>query len=147
ENLTYQAERLDPKHPLRQGVRTFLAGSMADAADVVGGFTSPVGVATAAAGGAGKLPGAIGTVGKAITGLTGAGFAAKGASDILEAGWENTPDAWRQRLMGGAEVAGGAATVKESAPLATIKSTALLGRTPEAAYESAMKPSTTVPPA
>jgi hypothetical protein len=46
------------------------------------------------------------------------GFAAKGGKDIYDAGLENTPDAWQQRLQGGAQLAGGTAAAVHAAPTA-----------------------------
>lgn len=133
--------------PTKTAVKTFVAGSAKDTSDMAASFTSPLAIGTSALGAAGKLPGAAGKVAAALSGATGAAFAAKGTSDVLEAGMENTPDAWRKRLLGAAQVAAGSAAALDSTSVVTdaAKKAMLLGRTPEQAYESALKPSTTIP--
>lgn len=100
--------------PTKAAVKTFLAGTAQSTADMGASMTTPVGIATAALGPASKVPGAIGTVAKVALPVVSAGFAGKGVYDIGSAGTENTPEAWQQRLTGGAELAGGAAGVGES---------------------------------
>lgn len=133
--------------PTKAAVKTFIAGSAKDASDMAASFTSPLSLATVAAGAAGKIPGAIGKVASALSGAAGVGFAAKGVGDIQQSGWENTPDAWKRRLLGAAQVAGGSAAAGGGAGtmIDATKRAMLLGRTPEQAYESALKPSTTIP--
>jgi hypothetical protein len=88
-------------NPTKDAVKTFIAGSAKDTADMGTGMTTPVGVAATAAG-----AGAAGTAGRA--GVAG-GMALKGVYDVGSAGTGNTPEAWQQRLTGGAELVGGAA--------------------------------------
>lgn len=95
--------------PTKAAIRTFVSGAVSDAAKMGASATSPLGISLAATGPLAKVPGAIGTAAKAVQAGAGAGFAGKGVEDIAEAGDENTPEAWQQRLQGGAEVAGGAA--------------------------------------
>jgi hypothetical protein len=116
--------------PTKDAIKTFIAGSAKDTADMAAGFTSPLSIGTAAAGAATKLPGAVGTVAKAVTAATGAGFAGKGVADIAEAGAENTPQAWQKRLQGGAQIAGGAAAVGATTAGIRAKLNAPLGETP-----------------
>jgi hypothetical protein len=144
ENLAYQAQRTDTKHPAVQGIRTFLAGSVGDTASTAAGLTSPLSLGTAAIGGATQLPRAAGTVAKAAMALNSGAIAGKGVSDIASAGISNTPEAWQQRLNGGAMVAGGAAGMGSSAQALkpVVSRGLLLGRTPQEAYQSALKPST-----
>jgi hypothetical protein len=100
--------------PTKDAVKTFIAGSAKDTADLGTSMTTPVGIATLALGPASKVPGAIGTAAKVALPLVSAAYAGKGVSDIAAAGTETTPEAWQQRLTGGAELAGGAAGVGES---------------------------------
>ena len=125
--------------PTKQAVKTFIAGSARDASDLAAGQTSPLGIGTMAAGAATKVPGAIGTVAKALSGAASIGFAGKGGADILEAGTANTPEAWQQRLAGGAQLAGGMAGAQASA-----KDLLTAPKTAADLYASALKPSTTL---
>jgi hypothetical protein len=102
--------------PTKDAIKTFIAGSAKDTADLGTSMTTPVGIATSALGPASKLPGAAGTAAKALLAGSSALFAGKGVSDIAEAGLENTPEAWQQRLTGGAELVGGAAGVGAAVP-------------------------------
>ena len=52
--------------------------------------------------------------------LMGTAFGAKGVHDIYSAGTENTPEAWQQRLQGGAMIAGGAASAGEGLRAAPV---------------------------
>lgn len=99
--------------PTKAAVRAFINGTAKDTASTAAGFTSPVGVATIAAGGAGKLPGAVGQVARAVGPLAGTAFGLQGVHDVYQAGTENTPEAWQQRLQGGAMIAGGTAAAGE----------------------------------
>mgnify|MGYP001611897961 FL=1 len=124
--------------PAKAALQKFVRGAVADTASMAAGFTSPLSVATVGAGAATKIPGAIGTVAKAVTGTAGAGFGGKGALDIAEAGTETTPEAWQQRLQGGAMVAGGAAGVGNVARVLAPPMQKFAPRL----YRSALKPST-----
>jgi hypothetical protein len=126
------------KGPARAALQKFVRGTVADTAQTAAGFTSPLAVGTMGAGAATKLPGAAGTVAKALTGTAAAGFTGKGAMDIAEAGTETTPEAWQQRLQGGAMVAGGAAGAGN---LARTLAPPLQNLAPRL-YRSALKPST-----
>lgn len=112
-------------HAFKNAVRTFVAGVGKDTSDMAAGFTSPVGIATTVAGfgpeaKAGTALAKAATAGRVLTGTA---FGLKGASDIYQAGLENTPEAWQQRLQGTAEVAGGAALAKPVAePIARVTS-------------------------
>lgn len=143
--LDRMQSHIDPDHPYLAALTSGLAGVDKDVAKTISSFSSPLSLALAGTGAATALPGAAGTVAKAITTASGAGIAGKGATDIASAGTENTPEAWQQRLTGGAEMAGGTA-----AAIPGIKAAAgnalLLGKTPQEAYQSALKPSTTIPP-
>jgi hypothetical protein len=65
----------------------------------------------------GETPGTVGEAAKVIQAGTSPLFAAKGINDISAAGLKNDPEAWEQRLQGGAELSGGAAGVTENAPV------------------------------
>lgn len=144
ENLAAQAAQLDPDHPNAQALKTFVAGTIGDSADMAAGFSSPLSIATAAGGAATKIPGAIGKVATALTGAAGAGFAAKGAHDVAEAGTANTPEAWEQRLQGGAMMAGGAAgageAVRDVAPGMAASASDALKANAEKQYSQALNP-------
>jgi hypothetical protein len=102
-------------HAFKNAVRTFIAGVAKDTSDMAAGFTSPVGIATTLAG-IGPEAKAGSALAKAVPvakALAGTAFGLKGASDIYQAGTENTPEAWQQRLQGGAMIAGGAASAGE----------------------------------
>jgi uncharacterized protein (UPF0335 family) len=103
--------------PTKQGLRTFINGVASDTSNIAAGVTSPVGIATAlATAGTGEGLGAtIPAVTKVARPLIGTAFALKGAHDIYKAGTENTPQAWQQRLLGAAMVAGGATGAKGTA--------------------------------
>lgn len=131
------------KGPARAALQKFVRGTVADTAQTAAGFTSPLAVETMGAGAATKLPGAAGTVAKALTGTAAAGFTGKGAMDIAEAGTETTPEAWQQRLQGGAMVLGGAAGMGEAAKPLITKTAPALART---IYTKSLKPSTTYTP-
>src|SRR5579863_4005332 len=119
--------------PTKAAVKAFIAGSAKDTADLGTSMTTPVGLGTMALGPVSKVPGAIGTAAKVALPLVSAGFAGKGVSDIAAAGTENTPEAWQQRLTGGAELAGGAAGVGESVNSALSNPLAETMRTPRGA--------------
>lgn len=88
--------------PTKDAVKTFIAGSAKDTADMATGMTTPAGIVTTVAG-----AGAGGTAGRvALAAILGG----KGVYDVAAPGTSNTPEAWQQRLSGGAELAGGAAS-------------------------------------
>jgi hypothetical protein len=119
--------------PTKAAVKTFLAGSAQSTADMGAGMTTPVGIGTAALGPLSEVPGAVGTAAKVALPVVSAGFAGKGVADIAQAGTANTPEAWQQRLTGGAELAGGAAGVGESVRSATAAPLAKTMNTPRGA--------------
>lgn len=125
--------------PTKDAIKAFISGSAKDASGVAASLTSPLSIGTMAAGAATKIPGAAGTVAKTISGAASVGFAGKGVSDIAQAGTENTPEAWQQRLAGAANVAGGAAGAG-----ATAKDLAVAPKTASELYTSALKPSVTL---
>jgi hypothetical protein len=102
-----QAEE-DVKHPIKSGVRRFLAGSEADAADLL----TPLFAGTAAVGAASEAPGIVGTIARTASRAGAAGFGAKGALDVAETGTQNTPDAWARRLSGLGQVVASPAALK-----------------------------------
>jgi len=108
---TVQQAEEDVNHPVKSGVRRFLAGSEADLSDML----TPLFVATSAVGAAGKAPGAVGTVARAASRAGAAGFGAKGAYDVAVQG-SNTPEAWARRLAGLSQVAGSAGALGGLAP-------------------------------
>lgn len=134
--------------PTKAAIKAFVAGSTGSTGEMGAGFTSPLGIGLAAAGPATKLPGAVGTLAKAATTGAGVGFGVKGAGDVLESVKEGTltPENVERGLQGGAMVAGGLAAGGQAGQKlrAAGRRTLLLGRTPEQAYESALKPSTTL---
>ena len=95
--------------PTKDAIKAFVSGAANDTANMAAGFTSPLSLALAAGGAATKLPGAVGTLAKVASTGAGTAMAGKGVYDISSAGTENTPEAWKQRLEGGAELAGGSA--------------------------------------
>lgn len=122
EQLNKDLEPYSSESPTHAAIREFVRGTTQDTAGTASGFTSPLAIGTIGTGAATKIPGAVGTVAKAVTGTASAGFGAKGAADIIKAGTENTPEAWQQRLQGGAMVAGSAAGAIESGlPTAAAK--------------------------
>jgi hypothetical protein len=137
---------IDPDHPYLQALATGLAGVDKDVAKTISAFSSPLSLALMGAGAATKVPGAVGTMAKAVTTAGGAGIAGKGVSDIASAGPLSTPEGMQQTLQGGAELTGGTAMAAPVVANAVSKA-ALLGKTPAEAYQSALKPSTTIPPA
>src|SRR5581483_4541602 len=74
----------ETEHPVLTGARKFTAGALADAANQLSSFTSPVSIALMGAGAAGKLPGAVGKAAKAAEVGAGATFAAQGAKQAYE---------------------------------------------------------------
>jgi hypothetical protein len=111
------------ENPTKHAIRTFINGAANDTANLAAGFTSPVGIATTVAG-VGPEAKAGSAAAKAIKGvgvLAGTAFGLQGAHDIYEAGTENTPEAWQQRLQGAAQVAGGAAAAGEGLNAARTK--------------------------
>jgi len=106
----------------KEGRRAGVAGAGQDASDIAAGFTSPLGIATTAAGvgpeteaGASLLK-SVPTLAKTLNvvgPLAGTAFGLQGLHDIYGAGFENTPEAWQQRILGAAQVAGGAAAAGE----------------------------------
>jgi hypothetical protein len=103
----------DSQHPTLAGIKKGLAGAVSDTYDTAAGFTSPLSLATIGMGAAGKAPGAAGKVARAMQSVTGAGLAVKGGTDVVDAGLENTPEAWQKRLSGAAMATGGAAAAVE----------------------------------
>lgn len=94
----------DPNHPYRNAAAVAVGGASKDVGDLGASFTSPVALATMGAG-------AFGKAGQAAQKLIGAGFALKGARDVVEntpAALQGNPDAAQRALYGGAMVAGGA---------------------------------------
>lgn len=104
-------------HAFKNALRTFIAGVGKDSSDMAAGFTSPVGIATtlAGVGPEAKAGSALAKAAPIAKALVGTAFGAKGVHDIYEAGTENTPEAWQQRLQGASMVAGGAAASSEAA--------------------------------
>ena len=102
-------------HAFKNAVKTFIAGSAKDASDMAASFTSPLGTALTLAGlgPEAKAGSALAKVAPVAKVLVGTAFGAKGVHDIYSAGTENTPEAWQQRLQGGAMIAGGAASAGE----------------------------------
>lgn len=116
--------------PTKAGIRTFINGVAADTANMASSFTSPVGVATIAAGVPELEAGS--TAAKAALAtrtLAGTAFGLKGAGDIYAAGTENTPEAWQQRLQGAAQIVGGSASLAE--PVSELSSTARSAASPK----------------
>ena len=113
----------DADHPVWSGIKKGLAHAATDTADVGSAFTSPASIALMGSGALGKAIPAISTLAKTIQGAAGAYYGVKGAGDIHSA-VTNTDapmaDRLQQGLMGGAQVAGGAAgaadTVKGAVP-------------------------------
>src|SRR5690348_13239673 len=60
------------ENPTKHAVRTFLSGSAQDVSDLAASQTSMLGIGTLGAGAATKIPGAVGTVAKALTGVASA---------------------------------------------------------------------------
>jgi len=102
--------------PTKAAVRTFINGTANDTAKTVSSLTSPVGIALTASGvpeleaGSTAAKGAL-----AARTLAGTAFGLQGVHDIYDAGTENTPEAWQQRLQGAAMAAGGVASLGEGA--------------------------------
>lgn len=116
--LTRVSQKIDPDHPYLNAIRVGLSGASKDAADTISSFTSPLGLGTMLAGGAGELPGATGKAARAATALASTGFAAQGAENIAHAATDNTkdlPTRVQEGLQGAATMAGGAAGAAESA--------------------------------
>lgn len=103
------------ENPTKHAVRTFINGAAADTANMASSFTSPVGIATTLAGlgPEAKAGTALAKVAPVAKVLAGTAFGLQGAHQIYQAGTENTPEAWQQRLQGAAQVAGGAAVASE----------------------------------
>lgn len=102
------------ENPTKHAIRTFINGAAADTANMVSSFTSPAGLALTLSGVPELEEG--GVAAKALSvarPLAGTAFGLQGAHDIYQAGTENTPEAWQQRLQGAAQVVGGAAAVAE----------------------------------
>ena len=109
-------------HAFKNAVKTFIAGSAKDASDMAASFTSPLGTALTLAGlgPEAKAGSALAKVAPVAKVLVGTAFGAKGVHDIYSAGTENTPEAWQQRLQGGAMIAGGAASAGEGLRAAPV---------------------------
>jgi hypothetical protein len=127
-------------HAFKNAVKTFVAGAAKDASDMAASFTSPVGIATtlAGVGPEAKAGSALAKVAPVAKVLTGTAFGAKGVHDIYTAGTDNTPEAWQQRLQGAAELAGGAAAVRE--PVSDLSEGISARRTARQAAKSAVNP-------
>lgn len=125
--------------PTKDALKTFISGATKDTADLAASQTSPMGLGLLAGGALTKAPGAVGALAKVVTGTASAGFSGKGATDIANAGFENTPEAWQKRLIGGAMLTGGMAGVGSATKGIVPKSV------PAAMYESALKARTTIP--
>lgn len=97
--------------PTRAAVKNFVAGSAKDASDMATSFTSPLSIALLGAGAAGKIPGAVGTVARAVTGVSSAALATKGVEGALEPQkpFESDADYVQRVLESSAMAAGGAA--------------------------------------
>ena len=106
---SYQSES-----PAHAAVREFVRGAIQDTGQTASSFSSPLAVATAGTGVAGKIPGAVGTIAKIASTGAAVGFGTQGGREIVEAGTKNTPEAWQERLQGGAMVAGGVAGTAEA---------------------------------
>lgn len=107
EALKAESQRFDPReNPFSAAVRRGTAGALADTAQVGSSQSSPLAIGTALTGGAAALPGRIGTAARLMTAGSAVGFGAQGAGQIEDAGLQNTPEAWQQRLMGAGTVAG-----------------------------------------
>lgn len=102
----------DSSSPTLYGLKQGYKGAMADTADTLAGFTSPVSLATAGLGLLGKGAGAVAKIGQMATKAIGTGFALKGAADVADAATNSemsTPDRWQKGLQGGGMMAGGTA--------------------------------------
>src|SRR6266705_1910003 len=122
----------ESKSPIWTGIKKGAAGAYADTADTLRSFTSPLGMATMAAGPAAEGVGAVGKTAGALGKIAGVGFGAQGAKEAYEGGKDIaesgvTPENVQKTLQGaGQAVMGGTA--------------ALHGVTPEGMKETATAP-------
>lgn len=143
-------------HPILAAIRSGLSGAVVDTADTLSSFTSPASLGMMAASALGKaVPAAskTATALKALQGTAAATFAGAGAKQVANAVSSDNnqplPDRIQQGLQGAAMTTGGAAGAADAAKYLAnpvISRTLLMGRTPQQAYESALKPSTTLSP-
>jgi hypothetical protein len=128
------------------------AGMYADTVDTLKSFTSPLGLATIAAGPVAEGEGALGKTISAGSRLAGVGFGAKGAKDAVEGTADvidngATPENTRQALSGaGQALLGGSALVRDTALGRATPKTAVRAGTRsaqaglETAFDTAMTP-------
>jgi hypothetical protein len=113
--------------PTHAAIREFTRGAIQDIGSLGSSFTSPLSAATIGGGAAlSKVPAAIstapGTIGAIVRGartaqgVAAGGFALQGASQALQPGLANTPEAWNARLAGAGQAALGSSGALESAP-------------------------------
>lgn len=86
DQLDKELEPYADETPTHAAFREFTRGVYQDLGGTASSFTSPLSIATLSAGSAGKIPGAIGTVAKAVTGAASVGFTAQGIKDMLDSG-------------------------------------------------------------
>lgn len=131
--------------PAMAGVRAGLAGTAADMAKTVSGFTSPLSVATGVLSKYAAASGAAGKIARSLLTLTGMGFGAKGVKDVGEGVDKGimTPEGAQQALSGASMVAGAAPAVGQAGRfLRSATSTILpqLSASGEGAFVSALSP-------
>ena len=111
-------EALPGENPSQAYWRTMREGVTKSGAETLSSLTSPVSLATAGLGAAGRIPGAVGTLAKAAGGATGLGFLGYGTEQATapRRPEETTADVTERRLQGGAMMAGGTAGSMAGAP-------------------------------
>lgn len=100
-----------------QGKPRGLPGMATDAVDLGASFTSPPNLALMGAGGLTSVAPEFGVITKPLFAAAGTGFGIAGAHDIYQGATDptlDTPERARKILMGGSQVAGGAAGVGET---------------------------------
>lgn len=142
--LKRNEQYINPDHPILAAIRAGLSGAAVDTADTISSFTSPASLGLAASGTVAKALPATAKVINAVSALAGAGLGIAGAKQAISAASNSSldlPTRTQQVLQGAAAASGGA-----GAGLDLVKGVAaraaLLGKTPQEAYKSALKPST-----
>jgi hypothetical protein len=104
---------------IRNGLKTFIAGTAKDTSDMAASFTSPLALGTLSLGELGKVPGAVGKIARTVSPLVGTAFGLQGAGQAAIGGYHMATEGATpenvQETLGGA----GQAVLGATAPLHT----------------------------
>jgi hypothetical protein len=106
---------------IRNGLKTFIAGTAKDTSDMAASFTSPLALGTLSLGELGKVPGAVGKIARTVSPLVGTAFGLQGAGQAAIGGYHMategaTPENVQETLGGAGQAVLGATAPLHPAP-------------------------------